>query len=111
EHKLKKGEAELLLRLSRTTDILDTVRDVPVRVGFAAESENLIENAKGKLVAKDLDMIVANDISRLDSGIGADDNECTILDASGEQEVLPLMPKREVADRILDHVVGLLKAK
>jgi len=111
EHKLKKGEAELLLRLSRTTDILDSVRDVPIRIGFAAESENLIENAKGKLVAKDLDLIVANDISRSDSGIGADNNECTILSPSEEPESLPLMPKREVADHILNRVVKLLNAK
>ena len=109
--KLKKEEADLILPLIRTEDILDTIRDVPIRVGFAAESENLIENAKGKLVAKDLDLIVANDITRLDSGIGADDNECAILDASGNQESLPLMPKREVADRILDRIVGLLSAK
>ena len=110
-HKLKKGEAELLLRLTRTEDILSSVRDVPIRVGFAAESEDLIENAKRKLASKDLDLIVANDISRSDSGIGADNNECTILDASGEQEALPLMPKREVADHILNRVAELLKAK
>jgi len=109
--KLKKSEDELLLRFDRTADILDSIRDVPIRVGFAAESENLIENAKGKLVSKDLNLIVANDISRSDSGIGTDDNECTILDASGEQEALPLMPKREVADRILNRVAELLKAK
>ncbi|MCK5584453.1 bifunctional phosphopantothenoylcysteine decarboxylase/phosphopantothenate--cysteine ligase CoaBC, partial [Candidatus Bipolaricaulota bacterium] len=111
EHKLKKGEAELLLRLTRTEDILDSVRDVPIRVGFAAESEDLIENAKRKLESKNLDLIVANDISRSDSGMGADENECTILDRSGESESLPLMPKREVADHILDRVVGLLGAK
>ena len=111
EHKLKKGEAELLLRLTRTEDILDSVRDVPIRVGFAAESEDLIENAKGKLESKNLDLIVANDISRSDSGFGTDQNQCTILDRSGESESLPLMPKREVADHILDRVVGLLGAK
>jgi len=109
--KLKKEDVDLVLPLIRTEDILNTIRDVPLRVGFAAESENLIENAKGKLASKNLDLIVANDITRPDSGIGADDNECTILDRSGESEQLPLMPKREVAERILDRIVGLLSAK
>ena len=106
--KLKKEDGELLLRLERTTDILDTVRNVPIRVGFAAESEDLLANAKQKLESKELDLIVANDISCSDSGFGADQNRCTILDASGGQEALPLMPKREVADRVLDRVVELL---
>ncbi len=106
--KLRKEETDLLLRLSRTQDILATVTDIPVRVGFAAESQNLIENAQRKLVAKNLDLIIANDISRTDSGMGADDNECTILDQTGEAESLPLMPKRELAERILDRIVALL---
>lgn len=109
--KIKKEDVDLVLPLNRTQDILNTVRDVPIRVGFAAESENLIENAKGKLISKNLDLIVANDISRSNSGIGADNNECTILDASGNQESLSLMPKREVAECILDRIVGLLSAK
>ena len=109
--KIKKEDVDLVLPLNRTQDILNTIRDVPIRVGFAAESENLIENAKGKLVSKDLDLIVANDISRSDSGIGADNNECTILDRFGAAEELLLMPKREVADHILDRIVGLLSAK
>lgn len=108
EHKLKKEESDLLLRLERTEDILMSVGDVPIRVGFAAESENVIEYAERKLVAKHLDLIVANDISRSDSGFGTDDNECTILDPSGAKEALPLMPKREVADRILDRIAALL---
>ena len=109
--KIKKDDVDFNLPLIRTQDILSAIRDVPIRVGFAAESENVIENAQRKLVAKDLDLIVANDISRSDSGMGADDNECTILDRSGEDEALPLMPKREVADRILDRIVGLLDTK
>ncbi|MCK5246156.1 bifunctional phosphopantothenoylcysteine decarboxylase/phosphopantothenate--cysteine ligase CoaBC, partial [Candidatus Bipolaricaulota bacterium] len=110
EHKLKKGEAELLLRLTRTEDILDSVRDVSVRVGFAAESEDLIENAKRKLESKNLDLIVANDISRTDSGFGTDENQCTILDASGDVDELPLQSKRAVAEHILDRVIELLNA-
>jgi len=109
--KIKKDDEDFVLPLNRTQDILASIIDVPIRVGFAAESENLIENAKGKLAAKNLDLIVANDITRSDSGIGADNNECTILDRSGGGESLSLMPKREVADRILDRVVGLLSTK
>lgn len=109
--KIKKQDIEFVLPLIRTQDILDSIRDVPIRVGFAAESENVIANAKAKLVRKDLDLIVANDISRADSGLGADNNECTILDRSDEAEFLALMPKREVADRILDRIVDLLDAK
>jgi len=111
--KLKKEDIDIdfVLPLNRTQDILATIIDVPIRVGFAAESENLIENAKGKLIAKKLDLIVANDISRSDSGIGADNNECTILDASGNAEDVPLQPKRAVAERILDRVVNLLDTK
>jgi len=108
--KLKKEELDIdfVLPLSRTEDILTTVTGIPIRVGFAAESQHLIKNAQRKLVAKNLDLIVANDISRKDSGMGADDNECTVLDRKGESESLPLMPKREVAERILDRIVALL---
>jgi phosphopantothenoylcysteine decarboxylase/phosphopantothenate--cysteine ligase len=108
--KLKKEDLDLdfVLPLSRTEDILATITGIPIRVGFAAESQHLIENAQRKLVSKNLDLIVANDISRADSGIGADNNECTILDGSGEPESLPLMPKRKVAERILDRIVALL---
>jgi phosphopantothenoylcysteine decarboxylase / phosphopantothenate---cysteine ligase len=106
--KIKKDDVDFSLPLNRTQDILATIRDVPIRVGFAAESENVIENAQRKLVSKDLDLIVANDISRKDSGMGADDNECTILGRSGDSDALPLMPKRDVADRILDRIVALL---
>jgi len=109
--KLKKDDMDFVLPLNRTQDILASITDVPIRVGFAAESENLIENAKGKLTRKKLDLIVANDISRTDSGMGADNNECIILDASGTQEELPLMPKRQVADRILDRIVKLFQPK
>jgi phosphopantothenoylcysteine decarboxylase / phosphopantothenate---cysteine ligase len=106
--KIKKEETDLLLRLGRTEDILMAVSDIPIRVGFAAESENILEYAQRKLVAKHLDLIVANDISRSDSGFGTDDNQCTILDPSGAEEALPLLPKREVADRILDRITALL---
>ncbi len=109
--KLKKTDDQLLLQLERTADVLDAVRDVPVRVGFAAETEALIENASRKLRSKELDLVVANDIGASDAGFGTDTNRCTILDASGEVDELPLLSKREVAERILDRVGALLTEK
>lgn len=102
--KLKKSEGPLAIDLERTVDILDAVRDVPVRIGFAAESQDVLENAAQKLDAKGLDLIVANDISRSDIGFASDHNECVLIDRSGSVESLPLLSKRAVADRILDRL-------
>jgi phosphopantothenoylcysteine decarboxylase/phosphopantothenate--cysteine ligase len=79
-----------------------------VRVGFAAETEQLVNNAQEKLRKKHLDLLVANDVSRLDSGFGSDTNKVLIFHASGEMEDLPLMPKTGVATAIWDRVVPLL---
>jgi len=106
--KIKKNKASLTLELDRTTDILAGVRGDFIKVGFAAESEDLIGNAKKKLEQKELDLIVANDITDKDSGFGTDTNRVTIIDKDGKIEELPLMSKREVADKILDRVVGLI---
>ena len=111
ERKLKKGMEALTLELVETPDIVSKVKGDFVRVGFAAESENLVESAKGKLVGKNLDLIVANDITATDSGFGADTNRVVIIDRSGKAESLPLLPKTEVAHRILDKVVELLQEK
>ncbi|MEJ5199133.1 MAG: phosphopantothenoylcysteine decarboxylase, partial [Anaerolineae bacterium] len=73
-----------------------------VVVGFAAETQNLLANAAAKLAAKRLDLIVANDVTEPGSGFGADDNRVTLLFADGRQEALPLMSKREVAQRVLE---------
>jgi len=114
--KIKKGEAEeLTLRLVRNPDILAEVaaRRGPkpaVVVGFAAETEDLVANAKAKLVEKRLDLIVANDVTAPDSGFGADTNRVTLLDRRGRVEALPLLPKTEVAERVLDWAVELLGA-
>ncbi|MCJ7829038.1 MAG: bifunctional phosphopantothenoylcysteine decarboxylase/phosphopantothenate--cysteine ligase CoaBC [Dehalococcoidia bacterium] len=108
--KIKRERASgLTLELERTPDILVEVKGKFLRVGFAAESENLVANAKGKLDKKRLDLIVANDITARGSGIGADTNQVVIIDRKDKVEKLPLLPKREVADRILDKVVKLLK--
>ena len=105
--KIKKGKAGLTIELECTPDILGSVKGNFIKVGFAAESSNLVENAKGKLKQKRLDFIVANDITASDSGFGTDTNRVTIIDRKGKVENLPLMSKREVADKILDRVAVL----
>ena len=106
--KLKKAEATLTLELERTPDILGSIKGDFIRVGFAAESSNLVENARRKVKQKRLDFIVANDITARDSGFGADTNRVTIIDRKGKVDILPLLAKREVAERILDRVAPLL---
>jgi phosphopantothenoylcysteine decarboxylase/phosphopantothenate--cysteine ligase len=78
-----------------------------IKVGFAAESEELISNARKKIERKRLDLIVANDITTADSGFDVDTNRVTLIDKTGNVEELPLMSKREVAEIILDRVVKL----
>ena len=109
--KIKKATTDLTLELVRTPDILSEVKGDFIKVGFAAESEDLIANAKQKLEKKQLDLIVANDITSAKSGFNSDTNKVTIIDRKGKVENLPLLTKREVADKILDRVVGLLDKK
>jgi len=106
--KLKKGAETLTLELVANPDILGEARGDFIRVGFAAESENLEKNAREKLERKSLDLIVANDITATDSGMGADNNRVLIIDRSGKVESLPLLSKLEVAHRILGRVVEML---
>jgi len=108
EAKIKKESSSLTLELTRTPDILAEVKGDFIRVGFAAESEDTLANAQKKLKEKKLDLIVANDITDADSGFGVDTNKVIIIDGKGKVEALPLMTKKEVADRVLDKVVGLL---
>lgn len=111
EQKIKKSDAGLTIELEPTVDILDTVRGNLLRVGFAAESENLRANAAAKARRKDLDLMVANDITDPAAGFGADTNRVTLLDRQGQVEELPVMSKEEVSHRILDRVAVLLGAK
>jgi phosphopantothenoylcysteine decarboxylase/phosphopantothenate--cysteine ligase len=113
--KIKKSEAEIELKLERTADILGEVaqarRNGQLLIGFAAETDSLLKHARAKLVAKDLDAIVANDVSREDSGFDSENNAVVILLRDDPQPVeLPLMSKRETADRILDEIVKLRQA-
>jgi phosphopantothenoylcysteine decarboxylase/phosphopantothenate--cysteine ligase len=77
-------------------------------VGFAAESNDLLANGQHKLESKKLDLIVANDISAADAGFEVDTNKVVLLGKDGSQEELPLLSKAEVAQRVLQKVVGLL---
>lgn len=109
--KIKKGDDALNIPLARTTDILAATqgRGRLVRVGFAAESENLAANAAAKVRAKGLDLIAANDITADGSGFGADTNRVTLIDRELNVEELPLLTKYEVGNRILDRVALLLQ--
>ena len=114
QHKIKKGEDSISLDLVKTPDILaqlgDTKKESPcILVGFAAETENLLANAEEKLRAKNLDMIVANDVSRDDAGFETDTNVVKMIYGDGHVEDLPLMTKDEVADMVLDKVKELLE--
>ncbi len=126
--KLKKGGAQeradqngFSLRLVRNPDILEELAESVdkqggderpkqrlVRVGFAAETNDLANYARAKLVAKRLDLLVANDVSRSDSGFGTDTNKVYIFHAGGAMEDLPVMPKTGVATAIWDRIVLLL---
>ena len=109
----------LSLELTPTPDLLAEVAGQaatgaggppPVLVGFAAETGSL-ERAAAKLAAKGVDLLVANDVSEPGSGFGTETNRVTILDRAGAREELPLLPKREVADRVLDRVAHALDAR
>ncbi|MBK8276856.1 MAG: bifunctional phosphopantothenoylcysteine decarboxylase/phosphopantothenate--cysteine ligase CoaBC [Nitrospira sp.] len=109
--KLKKqGKPEMELALEATPDILAMLsarRTSQVVVGFAAETEQVLAHAKDKLKGKGLDLIVANDVTQTGGGFGSDDNAAVILSATGEQRVFSLMPKRRLADEILNAVRDL----
>ncbi len=105
------------IHLEKTVDILTAVAEArdqsPARrpavvVGFAAESQDLIENARDKVLRKRLSLIVANDISAKDAGFAVDTNRVTLIDAGGGIETLPLLSKALVADAVLARVEKLL---
>lgn len=109
--KIKRGKGGLTLELVPTPDILAEVGQDHglVKVGFAAESDDLVANASHKLGAKGLHLIAANDVTAPAAGFGTDTNRVVLLDRDGGVEELPLLPKYEVAQRILDRVAALLK--
>ncbi len=110
EQKIKKSNESITLTLERTPDVLSQVAASRANgmlvVGFAAETENVLDNAKEKLRSKKLDAIVANDVSRADAGFDTATNKIAIITNDKEVE-LPLLTKREAADQILDAIVRI----
>ena len=113
--KLKKLQDEVNVTLVKNPDILGHlgasrgVSGRPILIGFAAETENLIENATEKLIQKNLDFIVANNLTQAGSGFGCDTNEVKIIDRKGIVTELPPLTKEEVAGRVFDRIEALLK--
>ena len=115
QSKIKKEDQLANIELERTVDILKQVSLLKKQtgwprytIGFAAESDDLLANAAGKLKSKHLDLIVANEITRQNAGFGAETNQVTLLFADGSQQVLPLLSKYEVADKIIQQVAEWL---
>ena len=113
EHKIKKSDGELTLTLVRNPDILYELgqrKRHQILVGFAAETQNVAEYARGKLAKKNLDFIVANNVAEKDAGFGVATNHVQIFYADGRAEDHPLMPKAELAGVILDRLEDVLKS-
>lgn len=108
----KENQADIMtLELRKNPDILKTMgakKDQQFIVGFAAETDNLEENAQKKLVGKNLDMIVANDVSRKDTGFNVDDNEVVILTGAEERYKIPKQSKNQIAEILIDKIVEAL---
>jgi phosphopantothenoylcysteine decarboxylase/phosphopantothenate--cysteine ligase len=115
EHKIKRGETSLDLRLVPNPDLLAATAELqpgsrgPVRVGFAAETEDLMEHASEKLARKSVDLIVANDVSG--DVFGSDDNQVTLLWSDGRHRDLPRILKTSVAEQVLDALSELLHGR
>ncbi|GIM31955.1 bifunctional phosphopantothenoylcysteine decarboxylase/phosphopantothenate--cysteine ligase CoaBC [Paraclostridium bifermentans] len=111
DNKIKKSDDDLSIRLDRTKDIaleLGKIKNNKILVGFAAETNDLLENAKNKIQKKNLDFIVANDLTQDGAGFGVDTNIVKIIDREGVVQEHPKMKKEEVADVILDKIKTLL---
>ena len=113
DHKIKKNDEELTLVLEKNPDILKELgqkkQKGQVLVGFAAETQNLIQYAQSKLEKKNLDMIVANDVSKPQAGFNVDTNLIKLLKQDGSIEELPLMSKKDLAYIILNHVMKIYR--
>ena len=108
KEKIKKGEGDLNICLTRDNDILKSLGDIKthqVLVGFAAESNDVLKNAEKKLKNKNLDFIVANDITSSDTGFGSEDNKVVIISKNNEKLELEKMSKKEVASNIFDMIL------
>jgi phosphopantothenoylcysteine decarboxylase/phosphopantothenate--cysteine ligase len=109
EGKIKKsGDDGLTVAMEQNPDILREASGRLVKVGFAAETDAVEENARAKVASKGLDLIVANDVSAADSGFGAETNAVTLIGGDGVAQALPLLHKYDVAMHVLDRVATLL---
>lgn len=109
--KMKKTDGDLTLVLERTEDILKTLgankKEGQILAGFAAETDDILKNAQSKLERKNLDFIIANDVSASSKGgFGVDDNAVTIIDRSGHREIFALCPKKELATKIINYLTA-----
>lgn len=112
DQKMKKGAGDLFLELERTKDILYELgqqKTNQILIGFAAETENIFENATKKLLSKNVDLIVANDLTEAGAGFAGDTNKVTIFKRDGNHIDLPLLSKRDVAQRIFKEVSNIMK--
>ena len=109
-NKIKKQSlSDITLKLKKTEDILNNIKKYNlIKVGFAAETENLIENGMNKLKSKDLDLIVINDVSDARIGFDSDYNKVTIINKNGDMNTTEIEPKSIIANKILDHVSRLI---
>ncbi len=111
EQKIKKGAEEVMeILLTKNPDIIATIAAQPERplmIGFAAETENLVEYARSKLVRKGLDLVIANDVSQADIGFNADQNEVILVGPNGELP-LPKAGKSELAEQLISHISQLM---
>ena len=111
--KIKKGDGALSIALERNPDVLAGLgrnKGSRLLVGFATETEDVVQNAERKLRAKNLDLIVANDVTQAGAGFAGDTNIVTLLDRTGGRAVLPLLSKDEVAHRVYDRLLALKKS-
>ena len=108
----KNGTKNWSIDLIKTTDIIANIsKPNLIKIGFAAESDNLIENGKSKIQSKSLDLIVANDILDKNNGFESDTNKVSIIHPNGDVEAIPTMPKYEIANEILDRMIPLFNKK
>lgn len=113
-HKIKKESENIVLELERTPDILEEMgskKGNKILIGFAAETENFIENAKEKIKRKNLDLVVANDVSKKDIGFQSDLNKAFLIYKNGEIKDLPVMTKELLAKEILDSIIEIIQDK
>jgi phosphopantothenoylcysteine decarboxylase/phosphopantothenate--cysteine ligase len=112
QNKIKRKEGEILLKLQPSVDILKEMgkrKKKQIMVGFSLETEDEIKNSKRKLKEKNLDLIVVNNPNVPGAGFEVDTNQVIIIDKTGRTEKLPLLPKKEVAEKVLDRVSSLLR--